>query len=172
MPTRNYRDYTPMGSLDRWKDIRYFSPTGTDDDFGDTINIDRTLILAVDDMREFAGKPFHVLCGMEPRPPLNKGWHPKGHALDGYFDNLHPLEMYEIAQRFDRFNGIGVYLWWTGYNGMITGGIHVDTRPIIYAKKFDARWGQATKGGAYVPVDIKFIREAAGMNFPREKEDT
>lgn len=167
---QRYIDYTPMGSDEAWREITYFSPRDTSDNFGDPIKIDALLIQTLDDMRAFAGKPFHVLCGAEERPPLNKGWHPKFKAIDGYFDNMHPLEMYETAQRFDSFNGIGVYLWWTGYNGLITGGIHLDTRPITYAKRLDSRWGQAEKGGVYSPVDINFIRLAAGIDYPHKKD--
>ena len=161
-------DYIPMGSIGAWNEIKRFKPFGTRDQFGDYLKIDRVLIETVASMREFAGHPFHVLCGSEARP-RNKGWHPKHQALDGYFDNIHPLEMYEIAQRFDKFNGIGVYLWWTGYNGLVTGGIHLDTRPKVMARSYDARWGQVTKHGAYMPVKIEFLRQAVVLNLPREK---
>ncbi len=153
-------EYTPMLTLDAWRHINNFQPEGSVDNFGDPWGMDYRLIETVDAMRDYAGVPFFVHCGMEPRAA---GYHPEGMALDGHFQGLHPLEMFEIAQRFDRLNGIGVYMYWN-WQGKICGGIHVDTRPKRLGRDFDARWGCFEKG-QYVKIDIGFIRKAAAITF-------
>jgi len=144
-----------------WEDIKYFSPDGKDN-FGDPSKMDTILIRTMDEMRAFVGRPFLVHCGYEDR--TTGGWHPHGKAVDGHFVGLHPIEMYEIAQRFDAFNGIGVYLWWHWHDDLV-GGIHVDTRPISNRFGNDARWGSLIKG-EYKPVDIEFLRVAVYYDIP------
>lgn len=48
---KQYIDYTPMGSDEAWREITYFSPRDTADNFGDPIKIDALLIQTLDDMR-------------------------------------------------------------------------------------------------------------------------
>ena len=127
---------------DEWPLIEFFDPG----EFNHPDWLDRTLIYAMDDLRRYVGKKFIPHCDFEFR----KGWHGKGFAIDGHFENMHAYDMYEAACRFDDFNGIGFYLWWN------SPGIHIDTRP--HGKlKHDARWFSPKKG-IYLPVTAENLR--------------
>lgn len=60
----------------------------------------------------------------------DKAEHGKGQAVDiivpDYKGRL--LDLYMTAERFN-FGGIGVYPEWS-FNGVVTGGLHLDTRPL------------------------------------------
>jgi len=122
-----------------WEKIDYFIP----DDFG-CVDMDGILIYTLQEMRKFIGKPIHIHCGYKDRA----GYHGKKCAADLHIDDLHPIDQFVVASRFDNFNGIGVYRW----------GIHVDTRPKMYKYSYDSRWGCLTKG-EYVKLDSNFFRE-------------
>ncbi|MCP4570573.1 MAG: hypothetical protein GY841_23560 [FCB group bacterium] len=131
-----------------WREIEFFTPE--EDGWGDWRRLDRSLIYTLDKIRKFARKRFYVHCAYEERL---KGWHPKGQAIDGHFEDLHPVEMFEIASRFDEINGLGFYMWWNNP------GIHLDTRHSTYKLDYDARWMSLSKGD-YLPITANNLRKA------------
>jgi len=135
--------YNCMTELD-WDQVNHFDQ----DEFEHPDWLDKTLIITLDDLRGYVGKPFHIHCDFDPRK--NFSWHSYGFAIDGHFENMHAYDQYEAACRFDDFNGIGFYLWWN------SPGIHIDTRP--HGKlKHDARWFSPKKG-IYLPVTAENLR--------------
>ena len=131
-----------------WKTIKHFKPYGPDN-FGDPYRISRLTVFTLDKFRDYVGKPIHVHCGYEKRK--KGGWHPKGYAVDIHVEGMHVVDQYLAAERFDAFNGIGVYPNW--HNP----GLHLDTRPHDKTE-FDARWG-CWEPEDYVALDKEFLRE-------------
>ncbi len=135
-----------------WSEIEYFKPDGPDM-WGDWRKLDRVLIGVADKIRKFARRRFKIHCGWEPRA---KGYHPRGMALDGHLEGLHPVEQFEIATRFDQLNGVGLYTWWRNP------GIHIDVRHLTYRLNYDSRWISLRKG-EYLPVTAENMRKALSM---------
>ncbi len=131
-----------------WQEIDYFSPDSPG--WGDWRRLDRVLISTVDEIRKFARRRFFVHCAYEER---QKGYHPRGMALDGHIEGLHAVEQFEIASRFDTINGLGFYTWWN------RPGIHLDTRHLIRRYDYDARW-MSLKKGEYLPITAENMRLA------------
>ena len=132
-----------MMTYEMWKDIPNFSPK----EFG-TIQMARKLIYTLQDMRDYTGRKINIHSGFR----LGKtGYHPLKMAVDLDIEGLHVIDQYLIAERFDAFNGIGVYPNWN------SPGIHVDVRP--YTKHgIDSRWG-CFESGKYVRLDYKFFKK-------------
>jgi hypothetical protein len=97
------------------------------------------------------GKRIVIHCGYQPR---QNGYHPMGLAIDFHIPNTPVLDQYLMAERFDGFNGIGIYPDWN------SPGLHVDARPKDRKYQADARWGcQAVNGHQrYVALDAVFMR--------------
>lgn len=126
-----------MTDLD-WGNIKYFDQ----EEFDHPNCLDCSLIITLDKLRDYVGKPFYIHCDFEIRKKFS--WHSYGYAIDGHFEDMHPFDQYEAACRFDDFNGIGFYTWW------IHGGIHLDTRP-KGKLEYDARWFSPEKD-VYLPI--------------------
>ena len=133
-----------------WKKVRYFSP---EENFGRPFWMCSSLIFGIDKLRDFIGKPIIVTCGWEKR---DMGYHPLGKAVDLICPFLHPVDFFLAASRFDIFNGLGLYSWWS-YEGRKVGGIHVDVRPKERRFDFDARWF-SPKRKVYIQLSWNVIR--------------
>lgn len=113
----------------------------TSDEFG-AVNMSGILVFTIQAMRNYAKRRIFINSGYRTG---SSGYHPLNMAADLEIEDLHPIDMYLIAERFDAFNGIGVYTW----------GIHVDTRPKPKTD-FDSRWGCLEKG-VYVALNKEFF---------------
>lgn len=129
---------------EQWEEIKYFDPTV--DNFGDSEKMDYELVLSLDAYRDFIKKPVIVHCGWENR---DKGYHPKGKAVDCHAEGVSVFEQFLTAIRFKSFRGIGVYPWWN------KPGLHLDTR---YRGKHDpiSLWGSIAPG-EYVKLTRQFM---------------
>lgn len=127
-----------------WDQIPNFSPK----EFGAT-TMSKLLIYTIQDMRNYVEKrKIYIHSGYRKG---NRGYHPLAMAADLYIEGLHVIDQFLIAERFDAFNGIGVYPNWRNP------GIHVDVRP--YTKEgIDSRWG-CFKAGEYVKLDYEFVKQ-------------
>jgi len=132
-----------------WEAMRHFRPDSKLDKWGDPFKISSRLIFALDNLREYVGKPIYVHCAWEPRD--KGGWHPSGNAVDVHIKGLHVVDQFLVASKFDSFNGIGVYPWWR------SPGLHLDDRPHSTELQEDSRWG-STKAGVYVALSWKFLK--------------
>ena len=121
-----------------WDLIKNFTP----DEFG-AIGMSGILVFTVQAMRDYVKRRIFINSGYREG---SKGYHPLMMAADIEIEDLHPVDMYLIAERFDAFNGIGVYTW----------GIHVDTRPKLKTD-FDSRWMCKTKG-EYLPLNVENLK--------------
>ena len=98
-------------NMEMWYRIKNFTP----EEFG-AVNMSGILVFTVQAMRDYVKRRIFVNSGYRES---SRGYHPLYQAADLEIEDLHPVDMYLVAERFDNFNGIGVYPW----------GIHVDTRP-------------------------------------------
>lgn len=123
--------------IKNWDLVKNF----TADEFG-AVNMSGILVFTIQDMRDYVNRRIFISSGYREG---SSGYHPLGQAADVVIEYMHPVDMYLTAERFDAFNGIGIYPW----------GIHVDTRP---KKKtdFDSRWLCIEKG-EYLPLNFENI---------------
>jgi hypothetical protein len=131
--------------------VRYFKR----EEFGDPDKIVDELVFALDDLREWLGKPIHIHCAWEDRP----GYHGTGEAADIHIEGLSLIDQWIAVERFSQFNGIGLYPHWNNP------GLHVDVRGRHKIKSTHARWGAKSYKGdngkwvnTYVPLDSAFVK--------------
>jgi len=123
---------------DQWITLKYFNPIF--DKFGDAAKMDYCLLVALDALREYVGKPIVIHCGYEARQ--TGGQHPLGRAVDCHIVGMSLFDQYMNASRFSVFTGIGVYPWWN------SPGLHLDNREIpplnprsLWGSKFPGKKG-------------------------------
>ena len=139
-------------NLTQWNDIKYFSPEK--DNFGDPFMMRPEIFYPLDRLRKYVGQPIVVHCGYEQRK--TGGYHPLGLAVDIHIVDMHVVDQFIAASRFDEFNGIGVYPYWNNP------GLHLDARPKERRLWPDARWGCIKGEGGrnvYVPLTWDFLKE-------------
>lgn len=107
---------------EQWRTIQYFNPNEA---WGDPARMDYELLLLLDSLREYIGKPIYIHCGYETEGHSENSYHYKGKAVDCHITGISLTDFYIAATRF-HFGGIGVYPIWNNP------GLHLDTRP----------WGQ------------------------------
>jgi hypothetical protein len=110
-----------------WEKIDNFIPR----EFG-CVDMDGILIYTLQEMRKYVKRKMIIHCGYEKR---KTGYHPLKCACDLHVENMHVIDQFLIASRFDNFNGIGIYPW----------GLHLDTR-LKNKTAYDARWISVKKG--------------------------
>jgi len=131
---------------EQWLVARDFSP----DEFGSE-DMDEVLIFTIQQMRTYIKRKINVHSGFREGDPK---WHGKKKAADIDIEGMNVIDQYLLAERFDKFNGIGVYPSWN------RPGIHVDVRP--HSKlSVDSRWG-CFEVGVYVPLNYEFFRQVVG----------
>lgn len=137
-----------MASIETWKNVDFFKPTDTPDNWGDPAAIADGLLLRLDDFRRFLGVPVYVSSGVRTNNP--KSFH---HPVNGacavdivvpdYKDSA--MDLVLDAERF-AFHGIGYYPHWA-WGSRTCGGLHLDTRP--YKRKKD---GTFFKGSRWMGI--------------------
>lgn len=133
-------------TYEEWDNITNFSPK----EFGAT-GMSKLLIYTLQDMRDYTELRFgerKIIIHSGYREG-SIGYHPLKMAVDLHIEGLHVIDQYLIAERFDAFNGIGVYPNWD------QPGIHVDVRPKSKTN-FDSRWGCLEKG-VYLALNKEFF---------------
>ncbi len=130
-----------------WKEVEHFRPDGADN-WGDPYKMEASIVFGLMGFRKYVGRPVHVHCGWEAR--TTGGWHPTGCGTDVHVEGLHVVDMYLAAERFDEFNGIGIYPNWNNP------GLHLDTRPHDKTA-IDSRWA-CLESGVYVPLAWNFLK--------------
>ena len=126
-----------------WDNIANFSPK----EFGAT-GMSKLLIYTLQDMRDYVGRRIFIHSGYREG---STGYHPLKMAADLHIEGLHVIDQYLVSERFDAFNGIGVYSWWNNP------GIHVDVRTKSKTN-FDSRWG-CFESGKYAKLDYEFFKK-------------
>lgn len=128
-----------MASDSTWDKLRYFKKDSRIDRWGDTLAIDDTHLLRLDDFRHWLGVPVYVLHGVKTTGHTTNSYHyprkTKEGKLVAYATDViipqydaSPYDLVLDATRFG-FTGIGYYPNWT-YNGLEVGGLHLDSRPL------------------------------------------
>ena len=130
-------------TYEMWENTPDFSPK----EFG-TTGMSKILIYTLQDMRNYTGRRTFIHSAYRPG---NKGYHPLKMAVDLHIEGLHVIDQYLIAERFDEFNGIGVYPNWN------KPGLHLDVRPKSKLE-IDSRWG-CFEPRNYVKLDYEFFRK-------------
>jgi len=124
-----------------WAALKYFKKFDTIDHWGDPNRMQAEILLRVDALRDFVGKPIFVTSGFREN---DRGEHGSGNALDIVCPTLSLLDFYLSAERFG-FTGLGVYPNWK-WDGLETGGLHIDLRDLgarigsNFAEFKGARW--------------------------------
>ncbi len=119
------------------------------ENWGDPFKMSIILITTLYNLRRFVNKPIHIHCGYEKRG--TGGLHPRGMAVDFHIKDMHVIDQFIAASRFDEFNGIGLYSWWNNP------GLHVDVRTKSQKYFEDSRWG-CKSAGVYASLDYDFIK--------------
>ena len=103
-----------------------------DDEFHDIKIMNQELLIRLDAFREYIGLSIIVTSSNEPTRSHNKK---SQHYINNAVDIVVPewkgsiFSLYLLAERFG-FTGIGIYPKWR-YKGKITGGLHLDMRPVV-----------------------------------------
>lgn len=139
--------------------IRYFKPENTEDNWGVASHIRNTLLKELDKFRELVGKPVIVTSGYRPNPTSK---HSLGIAADVVVPDWDKplLDLYFIAERCN-FTGIGVYPDWK-YDGLITGGLHLDQR-VGHGRWIGYRPNGPSTPQSYIKLDSHNIQSIPGI---------
>lgn len=124
----------------QWGTIKYFKSS---ENFGRPDKMNYLLLVLLDNLRGFIGRPITIHCGYEDRG--NSSYHCRGMAVDCHAD-MDLIDFYISASRFD-FGGIGIYPWWR------SPGLHLDVR----TAPMRALWGSIGPG-EYVALDHEFLQ--------------
>lgn len=140
-------NYHPM-SPQLWKSRKYFRPDSTIDNWGDPYKMDGRLIYGLDILRKFVGRPIIIHCGYEQR---DKGYHPKGQAVDCHIEGMHVFDQFLAAIRFSYFKGIGIYPNWNNP------GLHLDTGKRRENPHYKTQW-MCNESDSYLPLTWEYIK--------------
>jgi len=149
-----------------WQKLRYFKPNSKIDQWGDPSAISPYLLFRLDDFRHYLGTPIVVTRGVAVSGHATRSFHYKENGscavdviIPGY--DKSPYDLIIDATRFG-FTGIGLYMHWK-YKGEITGGLHLDTRPLKWEKDETlnfkhSRWlGVLDASGKQVYKELSFV---------------
>jgi uncharacterized protein YcbK (DUF882 family) len=132
-----------------WEQLTHFKPVGTQDRWGNPNLMDRELLFALEDLRNYTGRAIHIHCGYDKRD--TPSWHEHGKAVDLHIEGLSVIDQFIAASRIDSFNGMGLYFWWNNP------GLHLDTRPKTGQHMVNALWLSPTRG-KYIPLTESNLR--------------
>jgi hypothetical protein len=142
-----------------WKGVRHFTP---DENWGNWRKVHRDLIYGLDALRAFLGLPIVIHNAYDTRGHTDGSYHYRGMAVDGHVECLSLMDLFFALARFDEFNGIGLYPYWT-LDGKPKGkrcpGFHADIRPKSERFKPDSQW-MCSPAGVYLPLTWQNLKEA------------
>ncbi len=131
-----------------WKKIKWFAPL---ENWGDPDKMDPHLIFYLDKLRIFIGHKIIIHCGSQGKhSEYSYHYQDPCKATDCHAEGISLLDFFLAAERFP-FGDIGIYPAWN------FPGLYLDTRPIFYNRKPQARWGKIHN--LYTAFDEEFIRE-------------
>lgn len=113
-------------------------------------NMNPQLILKLDALREFVGRPLVVHVGFAVAGHSSGSQHYLGNAADFHIEGLTLLEQFLAAERFN-FAGIGLYPFWEQL------GLHCDVRPLT-ARQPGPRWLRDEKG-TYLALTARLLEQ-------------
>lgn len=134
----------PTGYMteDLWKFIRYFQPN----EWGNWRKVKAALIFHADELRHQSGHPLFINLDSKGVPVTyatsghsEGSAHYRGEAVDLHSRHWGPVDLALIADRMDKFGGIGLYPAWNNP------GCHLDIA------EPGRRWIR-NASGIYVPV--------------------
>jgi hypothetical protein len=135
-----------MAKIECWKKLRYFKPDSQIDKWGDTSAIDEILLYRLDDFRHWVNTPVIVTAGVQNSGHAKRSYHYKENgacAVDVVLPKYEKsaFDLILDASRFG-FTGIGYYPHWK-YNGETVGGLHLDTRPLLWDKDLTTNYNHS-----------------------------
>lgn len=162
-----------MAKDETWAKLKHFRPDSAIDKWGDTREIDDSLLLSLDDFRSYIGCPIYVTAGVKTSGHASTSFHyPEqgGCAADVLIPDFsgNGLDLLLDAGRFG-FTGIGYYPDWK-WKGKKVGGLHLDKRPLgldsdgtLNYKQ--ARWMGVEQNGRqlYIPLNYENIKKHGGL---------
>lgn len=101
------------------KNLKYFKVS----EFVMYDKMDNDFLNILDEFREFVGRSIYIHSDYRE----NSARHKTGKAVDIHIKDMNCLDQFLLAERFGKFEGIGIYPCWNNE------GLHIDT-----AK--DGRW--------------------------------
>lgn len=131
-----------MASDSTWKKLRYFKKDSKTDNWGDVKLIQDEHLLRLDDFRHFLGTPVIVTAGVKTVGHEKNSFHyprkdKSGKLIGACATDIivpeygeSPFDLVMDALRFG-FTGVGYYPHWR-YNGEVVGGLHLDSRPLVW----------------------------------------
>jgi uncharacterized protein YcbK (DUF882 family) len=132
-----------------WSQVKYFTKNEA---WGDWTKLDRDLIFAIDKLRGLVQKPVKIHCAYAQDGHTTNSYHYLGLAVDLNIEGLPVMDQFIAAERFNIFNGIGVYPMWNNP------GLHLDLRPVDKLGP-DSRWlaiYEKNDAGVQVQTYIEF----------------
>jgi uncharacterized protein YcbK (DUF882 family) len=104
---------------------KYFLPTNKIDQFGDYSKLSDEVLDMAEEIRRASGKAIYVMSGYREGDPK---FHGKGMALDLICPGLSLYKFFAWADTICT-GGIGLYPHWKFHDGVMYGGLHIDTGP-------------------------------------------
>lgn len=131
-----------MASDETWSKLRYFKKNSKIDKWGDSELIQDDHLLRLDDFRDYIGCPIYVTRGVQTSGHSKNSYHYSRHddhgrqigacatdiVIPDYGES--PFDLILDCLRFG-FTGLGYYPAWK-FRGHVVGGLHVDSRPLIW----------------------------------------
>ena len=121
--------------VEDWDRLDHFSidekTRGYEPAWGDPSKMKLYLMLQLDAMRKYVGRPFRIHCGYEVEGHAPMSYHSRDgicRAVDFDCAEVELDELFLIATKFD-FSAIGRYPYWNHK------GLHVDVRPLSRFKR-------------------------------------
>jgi len=128
-----------------WKSLQFFT---VNENWGDPSKMHSLLLYTLDAFRKYVGLPVHINCGYSNSGHVTKSMHYVGKAVDLHIKGLNVVDQFLAAERFDAFNGIGLYPHWNNP------GLHLDIRPKHTRFDKDSRWMAINKNGKQVYIEL------------------
>lgn len=123
-----------------WESIKNFTSAEFNSD-----EMSISLIVGLQKVRDYVDRKIIIKSGYRK----GKGYHGLKMAADIAIEGLHVVDQYLVVNRFNIFNGIGIYPNWN------TPGLHVDIRPHV---DYNAQWG-CFQTGKYVSLNHSFFKK-------------
>lgn len=161
-----------MASKETWEKVApYFKKDSKIDNWGDVDAISDEHLLRLYDFRVWLGLPIIVTAGVKTSGHSSGSYHYKKTDKSGkqigacatdiiipdYDDS--PFDLVMDATRFG-FTGIGYYPHWH-YKGKVTGGLHLDSRPL----KWDSDDTLNYSHSRWMGVQIKGKQQYIGLTY-------
>ena len=153
-----------MATPETWDKVRHFKPNSLFDNWGDPYAIDDDHLLRLDDFRHWLGLAVIVTAGVKSSGHSSKSYHYRENGacatdiIIPAYDKT-PFDLILDATRFG-FTGIGYYAHWK-YKGVITGGLHLDSRPMRVDNDGTINYAHSR----WLGVEVDGVQQYVSMDF-------